>query len=208
MAYKSVYPVAQSDTYVKSTTKYDTDYWAYYATDPTKSLTGSAVSNSWASVSGSYTNQRFHIDLGSGKMVKRIYYENYQHGGAATDQGSKTFTFWGSNTASNFADLVYANNGTWVQITPAQSTFDQHIAADQTDPKYILVTNTTNYRYYAFKFADGWGSTNIMGLRRVELQILPAAGFMIFLSEAWERHKKLWTPDKRLLLPKDLGFSY
>ncbi|MBA7476358.1 hypothetical protein ES707_11743 [subsurface metagenome] len=31
-------------------------------------------------------------------------------------------------------------------------------------------------------------------------------GFFIFLSEAWQRHKKLWTP-KGLILPKE-GYSY
>jgi len=36
----------------------------------------------------------------------------------------------------------------------------------------------------------------------------PNRGFFIFLSEAWKKHKKLWTPDKKLLLPEDLGFSY
>lgn len=33
-------------------------------------------------------------------------------------------------------------------------------------------------------------------------------GFVFFLSEAWEKHKEFWAPDKKLILPKDLGFSY
>ena len=66
--------------------------------------------------------------------------------------------------------MVYANDGTWVQITTAQGTFDEHVVADQADPKYILATNSTSYRYYAFKFADNYTNGNFMVIRRVELQ--------------------------------------
>ena len=167
----SQYPPAQSDTYVKSTTKFDTNYWAYYATDPTKSLTGSHTTNSWLSASGSNTNQRFHIDLGSAKIVKKIYYENFHGTGSLTDRGVQNFTFWGSNTgAGTFDDLVYANDEGWTQLTISQSTFDQHTASDVADPKYITVTNSTAYRYYAFKFADNYTSATYIGVRRIELQ--------------------------------------
>ena len=167
----SQYPPAQSDTYVKSTTKLNTSYWAYYATDPAKSLTGGWEINSWIASSGTTTNQRFHIDLGSTKVVKRIYYENQHDSGTQTDTGVQNFTFWGSNTgAGTFDDLVYANDEGWTQLTISQSTFDQHTASDVADPKYITVTNTTAYRYYAFKFADNYGDANYMGVRRIELQ--------------------------------------
>lgn len=167
----SQYPPAQSDTYVKSTTKFSTSYWAYYATNPVKSLTGSWIADSWLSSSGTTTNQRFHIDLGSAKVIKRIYYENQHDSGTQTDAGVQNFTFWGSNTgAGTFDDLVYANDEGWTQLTISQSTFDQHIGSDVADPKYITVTNTTAYRYYAFKFADNYGNANYMGVRRIELQ--------------------------------------
>jgi len=170
-SYISQYPPAQSDTYVKATTKFDTNYWAYYATDPTKSLTGSYAGNSWNSSQGVYINQRFHIDLGSAKVIKRIYYENTHSSGAQTNRGVQHFTFWGSNTgAGSFDDLVYANDEGWTQLTISQGTFDQHTASDVADPKYITVTNSTAYRYYAFKFADNYGSTETMGVRRIELQ--------------------------------------
>lgn len=169
--YTSQYPTAQSDTYVKATTKYDTSYWPYYATDPTKSLIGTYALNAWLSQSGVTTNQRFHFDLGSAKTVKRIYYENVHVDGSYTTYGAKDFTLWGSNTAADFADLVYANDGTWVQLTTSQSSFDQHIAANQADPKYITVTNSVAYRYYAFKFANNYGG-GIMGVRRIELQTM------------------------------------
>ncbi len=166
----SQYPPAQSDTYVKATTKTNTSFWAYYATNPAKSLTGTAPNNAWLSANGTVANQRFHIDLGSAKIVKRIYYENNHTEGFDTDPGVQNFTFWGSNTAGDFADLVYANDGTWVQITTLLTAFDEHSAVDAADPKYITVTNTTAYRYYAFKFADNHGDATYMGVRRIELQ--------------------------------------
>lgn len=165
--YTLQYPPAHSDTYVKATTKYNTSYWAYYATDPSKSLTGSSGSNTWASADGAVTNQRFHIDLGSAKIIRRIYYENYHDLGTNTNQGAKTFTFQGSNTAGSFADLTYATDTGWTTL--ATGTLDQHVATDTADPKYILVTNTVSYRYYAFKFADTWGGSFVMGLRRISL---------------------------------------
>ena len=167
----SSYPAAQSDTYVKATTKLSTSYWPYFATDPTKLLTGSDVANTWVSVNGTVTNQRFHIDLGAATVIKRIYYENFRTAAGNTTLGVKTFVFQGSNTgAGTFDDLVYANDGGWTTLVCSQNTFDQHAAGDVADPKYITVTNTTAYRYYAFKFADNWGDATNMGVRRIELK--------------------------------------
>lgn len=171
MSYSSVYPPAHSDTYVKATTKYSTDFWPYYATDPLKPLIGADTNNAWQSASGQITNQRFHIDLGEAKTIKRIYYENEHHNGTYTNYGVKNFTFWGSNEASAFADLVYGDDTNWTQLTTSVSYFDQHVAQNIADPKYITVTNTTGYRYYAFKFADNYGSSYGIGVRRIELQI-------------------------------------
>lgn len=170
----SQYPPAQSDTYVKATSKYSTDFWPYYTTDPTKSLTGGYYLNQWLSYYGSPTDQRFHIDLGAAIIITKIYYENLHNVGGDTYRGAKNFTFWGSNNAAAFADLAYGNDANWTQLTISQSTLDQHVAADQADPKYITVTNAVAYRYYAFKFADNWGGPNFMGVRRIELQSGPS----------------------------------
>jgi len=169
--YTSQYPT-QDDDHVKSTTKYSEDFWAYYATDPNKSLTGAWASNSWISGNGEHINQRFHIDLGSAKIIRRIYYENNHNEGLYTDRVADDFTFWGSNTGvGTFDDLVYGNDEGWTELTCSQNTFDEHVALDQADPKYITVTNSTAYRYYAFKIATNIsGDVNYMGVRRIELQ--------------------------------------
>lgn len=174
-SFSSQYPTSHNDTYVKATSKYSTNYWPYYATNPAKSLTGGMSTNSWYS-SGPYNqaaiNQRFHIDLGSAIRVNRIYYENFHNSGGSTGDGIKDFTLWGSNSSSDFSDLTYANDGTWVQLTTSQSTFDQHTGSNVVDPKYITVTNTTEYRYYAIKIQSAWtgGASGYVGVRRIELQ--------------------------------------
>ena len=179
----SVYPPAHNDTYVKATTKYSTDYWPYYATDPAKSLTGAYFTNQWLASAGTVTNQRFHIDLGSATVLTRIYYENSHSSGIDTDTGVQNFTVWGSNDAGSFAELTYATDTGWTQLTTSQSTFDQHTGSNVSDPKYITVTNTTAYRYYAFKFADNYGDTNALGFRRIELNPVNNIAFNGWMDE-------------------------
>jgi len=172
MSYTSQYPI-QDSYHVKATSLQGSNWRPYYATDPIKSLIGSWTLNSWLSVTYSPTNQRFHIDLGSAKIIRRIYYENIHSMGTGIDAGVKNFTFWGSNESTAFNELTYGTDTNWTQLTISQSTFDQHVGADQEDPKYIIVTNSTAYRYYAFKFADNWGFEYYTGVRRIELQTGP-----------------------------------
>jgi hypothetical protein len=169
----SRYPPAHSNTYVKATSIVNANYQPYFATNPALSLTGVASLNAWLSASGSYTNQRFHIDLGSAKIITKIYYENYHSSGAGTDYGVKNFTLWGSNSPTAFAELAYGIDTDWTQIVGlSQSTFDQHTGSDVANPKYITVTNSIAYRYYALKFANNYEAVpaNFMGFRRIVLQ--------------------------------------
>ena len=145
-------------------------YFPWSATDPALPVTGGFHTGSWLSLN-EITNQRFHIDLGSAKIIRRIYYENNHNSGGLTDRACKTFTFWGSNIgAGTFDDLVYGNDEGWTELTCSQATFDIHVSADQADPKYIVVTNSTAYRYYGLKVADTWSSSTYMGFRRIQLQ--------------------------------------
>lgn len=165
------YPVAQNGTYVKATSYRDTNTYPYFATDPTKTLTGVVTGNAWQSANLAITEQRFHIDIGSANVINKIYYENGHISGGSTDTGAKTFTFWGSNSGTAFAETTYGTDTGWTQLTCSQSTFDEHVAADQADPKYITVTNTTPYRYYAVKIADNYGNATGIVLRRIVMQV-------------------------------------
>jgi hypothetical protein len=169
--FTSQYPPAHNDTYVKATDTYAT-YYAYDATNPAKSLTGATSGNEWCCNGGP---NRFHIDLGSAKQIDRIYYENGHNAGNVSASGwydVKDFTFWGSNSATAFAELTYDTDTNWTQITCAQTSLDIHVSLDQADPKYILITSGAGaYRYYAFKFANQYNNDTVaMRLRRVELQ--------------------------------------
>lgn len=164
--YTSQYPPAHNSTYVKATTT-TTTFYPYLTTDPTKSLTGSQTSNQWAA-SGN-TNIRFHIDLGIAKIIRRLYYENGHHSGSYTNYGGKNFTIQGSNDATSFAELTFATNTGWTDLTTDVSTLVQHVALDQADPQYVIITNTNAYRYYAIKIIDNWGNAKI-AVRRFELQ--------------------------------------
>lgn len=174
--YTSQQPPAHNATYVKATSNRGASWLPHFATDPAGSLTGSGDSSvSWMTPNGTTTNQRFHIDLGSAKIIRRIYYENWHDSGANTAVGANAFTLWGSNSATAFAELTYGTDTDWTQLTTASSNFEVHVGSDVADPKYILVTNTTSYRYYAIKIATnnptgGTGVNTYLGLRRVAMQ--------------------------------------
>jgi len=175
--YTSAYPPAHNDTYVKATTTYDLEnFKPYFVTDPALSLTGTWNYTVWVAGNTIISEQRFHIDLGSAKTIKRIYYENTHDLGGNTTIGVENFTFWGSNTAGAFAELTYGTDTNWTELTVAQNTFDIHVASDEVDPKYILVTNSTAYRYYAFKFVDNYGHAVLISMRRIDLQTEDEAG--------------------------------
>jgi PKD repeat protein len=168
-SYTSRYPDSYSTLTVKTTSIVAGGYEGYLSVDPSNSLTGTQVDNQW--VSGSPTNQRFHIDLNAtGAIIRRVYYENSHFAGVTTESGVKTFTMWGSNTTGSFDTLTYANDTGWTLLTTEVSVFDIHVSANQADPKYFTVSNAQPYRYYAFKFVDSQGSASYNGIRRLTLQ--------------------------------------
>lgn len=138
-------------------------------TDLGKSLTGSSINTSWYCGGGISADQRFHIDLGTGKIITRIRYENYHDSGAYTGNGARGFTFWGSNLGTSFSNLNYIIDTGWTQIAADVSEFNQHVAADMSDPNYVDLTNSGSFRYYAFKFANNWGLSGL-ALRRIVLR--------------------------------------
>jgi hypothetical protein len=164
---------------VRATTRNSDDYWPYYATDITKSLIGSWAGNAWISELGTYTNQRFHIDLGSEKIIDSIYYENGHHLGGYTSSGVKNFILQGSNSALSFLDLTFSEDEGWITLSTSEDHFDRHkgslgvpdqLAENVSDRKCVYVYGNTAYRYYALKFIDNYGDVNYMSLRRIELK--------------------------------------
>jgi len=166
IVFVSQYPAAYNNTYVPAPSGFASGYEAYNAVNPGKSLTGVASENS----AKTDVVFRFHIDLGSAKLIKRLYYENYHDSGASTAYGVKNFVFYGTNDSDAFADTSSSTTD-WVEITPSQSYFDQHTDGDEADPKYITLTNDVEYRYYRIEGTSTWeASPWDYGIRRLELQ--------------------------------------
>jgi hypothetical protein len=163
----SYYPPGYSTTYVKATSSLGAGYESFRPANPSNSLTGDWTNNCWLSNSAT-TNQAYHIDLGSAKLVNRIYYENAHHNGGTTSSGGKDYNIYGSNVDSAFADTAWASDGNWTLLQSGLQ-FVQHVSSDVSDPKFQTITNTSSYRYYRLKIANNWSGLYI-GLRRIELQ--------------------------------------
>ena len=165
------YPPSHSATHVKSTTENaSSGFEPFKATNPSLSLTGSSSgSNTWFSASGSHLNNRFHIDLGSVKIITDVRYNNQHSSGGSTEAGAKSLTMWGSNDASSFAELTYATDTGWTELVISVSQLDQHSATDEADTKSFAVINSVAYKYYAFKIANNWGHATLVGIRHIEL---------------------------------------
>ncbi len=167
--WNSNYPPDFNNSYVKVTSSLGGGFEPWLTTNPSTSLTGGDTNNCWVSLWGNSSNQRFHIDIGSANIINRIYYENGHSVGSLTDGGARNFTLWGTNDAASFNNLTWATDTGWTKIVPDVLTFDQHINADVVDPKYLLISNNTAYRYYALKFENNYGRS-LMSVRRIELQ--------------------------------------
>jgi hypothetical protein len=133
-------------------------------------LIGSVTGNSWICTDGIKSLRRFNIDLGEGKIIRRVYYENSHSSGLNNTRGVKDFTFQGSHLQDSFDVTTYTVNTGWTDIPTSASQCDIHVASDVSDPKYFLVNNNVAYRYYSFKFINNWGYENNLGIRRIELQ--------------------------------------
>ena len=164
--YCSVYPPAYSTTYVKATSIAGVNYYQYLTFDPSKSLVGGSQNNMW--LSNSPINQKLNVDLGSAKLITRIYYENGHHGGGNTDVGAKDYILYGTNSSIAFDNVIYSDTTDLVELS--DGSFEQHVASDTVDPKYILVSNVTAYRYYIFRLTNNWGNGSYVGVRRITLQ--------------------------------------
>jgi len=167
-SYTSQYPPEYTSTYVKSYSSYS-NYYPYEATDPSNPLDGAGAGTQWMSAADGTNDRQFNIDLGSAKVIKRVYYENFHISGATTNRGLKDITFWGSNSEEAFQITTYDTTD-WVNLTIDDYQMDAHSGSNAADPKYIYVTNSNAYRYYSVKYTSDWGDNNYYGLRRIELQ--------------------------------------
>jgi hypothetical protein len=131
-----------------------------------------------------FVTQWLKYDFGAG-TTWRIAKAVIKHGDAPN-----AFTLDGSPNNSDWTTILSDNmNG----VDGGSETFEG--------------TNTTAYRYVRINMTSEHihGYPHIFEVQMYE-QLPSGNAFFIFLSEAYKRHKKLWTP--KLALPEDLGFSY
>jgi hypothetical protein len=166
--YTPCYPPSHDSTFVKATTQFSTSYQPWFATDPALPLTGSDISTTWVSANGGNVGQKFNIDLGVARIIKRLYLENFHSSGALTEAGIMLFGVYGTNSATAFANTVYANTADLTLLGSFEAR--AHIPSDESDPQYFLLDNDTAYQYVVLRIADCNGHDLRMGITHIELQ--------------------------------------
>ena len=136
--------------------------------DPSRSLTGAWVNNSWLTPMLDRYDYKFNIDLDSQHVITRIYYENFHDRGGATENGAKTVYFYGSNSYDAFINFEYSNTTDLTLLW--NGNFLKHVRADQADPHYIKIYNTNAYQYYILRILNSWDGNAGIGLRRLVLE--------------------------------------
>ena len=178
--YSANYPVAYNTTYVKGLSSGSQAQPVHQTFNPALSLTGSSSGTQWDSGHTGVLQANIQIDCGASYALDRIYYQAAHYSGAPGSIGIKDFTLWGTDNAGAFAVETYGVDTNWNQITPAdlsQTYFNQHVAADQSDPRYITIANqTAAYQYWRLKISTAYGDNHIEN-RHIEFQSLnPSAG--------------------------------
>lgn len=159
-------PGGYSDTYVKATSKWGTQYEPWFGVDPSLKLLGSRGDTSWLTPSGVYTNQKFNVDLGTEEIITRFRMMNQHHNGADTQYGIKNFIIYGTNSTTAFANTTYSNTDNLVSLGSfILDEYTQNFDLQDFD----LSSNTTPYRYYVLRIADGYNTTTFIGFRELEL---------------------------------------
>jgi hypothetical protein len=125
MSYQRSIPQHITVTYVKATTN-TFEMEPHKTLDPSHPLSGDAYPYCWMSNVGNPPSQRFHVDLGSAKVIGKIVYCNYHHAGYNTTRGVNGFTLQGSNNSSSFSNLTYATDTGWTTIAKSPASLIQH----------------------------------------------------------------------------------
>ena len=168
--YVTRYPTEFSTNTVKATSYFSANYYPWFALDPIKNLTGTITDHSWATGSGQHTNQKFNVDLGTEKIIKRILLHNACHLGTSyTNNGIYNFSVYGTNSATAFSNTTYATITDLVLLGTFQAR--QHILEDIEDSQYFYLNNNNTYRYYILRVADDFGGVaDATVIRHIEFQ--------------------------------------
>jgi len=165
-----------SATYALATSE-TAGYEAFEAVNRSNLVVAGAVNGAWLSASSSNANQKFNVDLGSAKIIKKLALDNYINGTSTdTDIGIQNFLVYGTNNSAAFNNTTYANTADLTLLGTFAAT--EHIAIQNSDVQVFDLTNSVAYRYYVVRVADNHGDSGNIGFRRLWFlddyqQILP-----------------------------------
>jgi len=148
------------------------------------------ITTRWRANYGTFPHW-WKYDFGAGTIwaISKVTVKclNYTTNTCMTD-----FTIQGSNNDSDYS-ILYTG-----------------VHADNEDVQTFTFINRTKYRYIKINITTGVSAEKVGDIAEIEMfeGIYPSGAFLLFLSEAFKNHDRLWTPQKKLILPKDLGFSY
>ena len=164
------YPPAYSAQYVQASSQYNSNYYPWYAVNPSTALTGYSIhGNAWLCAAGAALPQKFGIYFGEQISVSRIVLNNYHSGGVYTEAGVKTCRVYGGNDAVVFANISNTSDLTELTLL-GEFVARQHVAANDADPQVFDINAPGLWSYVVIIPVDSWGVYNYVGFRRIEIQ--------------------------------------
>ncbi len=201
MTYESHYPSVFDGTTCKASSAYD-NAWDVY--DPALSLVGGWTTNDWMNGVGEGNDYpyKLNVDLGSAKIVRRLYYENLHNSGGLTSAGANAVRIYGTNSAAAFASTIVTDTN---NLTLLHSfSMVEHVASNVPDPQYELITNDVAYRYYILFLDSGHSTDAYVGIRRLEYQVedalLPRLAFIDMPYKMPLQHEMVMSYSLKMLL--------
>ena len=140
------------------------------------------------------------ITINLGKKCKISYVRfHYLYDVSLGIYGPDTLEVKGSNNNVDFTSL-----DSFVKVTDWATT-------DETALWSNNLTTTGNWRYIQFNFTDGGEWSPYLSELEVYGDPLAVGGFSgthtanwLFLKDMWEKHNKIWRPNKKILIPQGI----
>jgi len=160
----SKYPIAFTDTYIKRSSEYSSQYSALDVCNNLSSLTGASEEASWI-CGGGLPPHKLSVDMGSSVIPVGVYIENYHHYGSYTDRGVDSLLVYGTNSRSAFSN-INADDVTELELLASLSVL-QHTAVDEEHPQWFYYQNENAYLYVVYRVVSNHGGA-LSAIRRLE----------------------------------------
>ena len=159
---------------VIASNRFNNDYFAHHAFDPTRLMSGSWTNNSWITAQGSPRFARLNINIGTAKAVSRIGIVNGHHIGTNTEFGAGDFTVYGTNELYAFNNNIHGSS--YGDLTELYSSALRQSAQTASDPafngedeQFFEFANDVAYMYYIFEFTQSFANASYIAIRHINL---------------------------------------